>query len=119
KRVTVSLVALVPPTDGIHATLLSSGISRVVVGPDIFQPIAVRREPQSVALSAAAASSGVFPFEQQAELANPFESDGVDTTWEFRLPAAGNRFDFDSIADVLMTIDYTALDSDDYGRQVV
>ena len=34
--VSVSLVALVPPTEGIHVTLTSSGISRVVIGPRDF-----------------------------------------------------------------------------------
>jgi hypothetical protein len=72
-----------------------------------------------VALTAPAGATGVFAFEPQPDFANPFEFDGVDTTWEFRMPAAGNRFDFDSIADVLVTIDYTALASDDYAQQVV
>ena len=119
KRVTVSVVALVPPTEGVHATLLSSGISRVVVGPEIFQPIVVRRAPQSVGLTTPVGASGVFTFEPRTEFTNPFELDGVDTSWEFRMPPAGNRFDFDTIADVLVTLDYTALESDDYAQQVV
>ena len=119
KRVSVSLIALVPPTEGIHAELRSAGISRVVVGPEIFQPITVRREPSLVALSSPVGATGVFTFEAQPELANPFEFEGVDTTWEFRLPQAGNRFDFSAIADLLVTIDYTALESADYRRQVI
>jgi uncharacterized coiled-coil protein SlyX len=119
KRVSVSLVALVPPTEGIHAMLTSSGISRVVSGPEIFQPVVLRRDPQTVALTAPINATGVFMFESQPELMNPFENDGVDTTWEFSLPQAGNRFDFQTIADLLVTIDYTALSSDDYRQQVV
>ena len=119
KRVSVSLVALVPPTEGIHATLASTGTSRVVVGPDLFPTITVRRPAQSVALTSPIGASGVFTFETQPELANPFEFEGVDTTWELRLPLAGNRFDFRAIADILLTIDYTALDSADYRNQVV
>ena len=79
----------------------------------------LRRDPQTVALTAPINTTGVFIFEPQAELMNPFENDGVDTTWEFRLPQAGNRFDFQTIADQLITIDYTALSSDDYRQQVV
>jgi len=34
----------------------------------------------------------------------PFESMGVDTTWEFQMPKAANQFDYRTIADVLFTI---------------
>jgi hypothetical protein len=43
----------------------------------------------------------------------------VDTDWEFRMPKASNLLDFSTIADVLLTIEYTALDSYDYRQQVV
>jgi hypothetical protein len=43
---------------------------------------------------------------------------GVDTGWELRMPKASNLFDYGTIADVLMTIEYTALDSYDYRHQV-
>ena len=39
----------------------------------------------------------------------PFEGNGVDTTWSLSLPPAANPFDFSSITDVMLTIDYTAL----------
>ena len=48
----------------------------------------------------------------------PFEGSGVDTTWELQLPPAANPFDFSTIVDVLLTIDYTALVDDDYRSQV-
>ena len=88
KRVSVSLIALVPPTEGMHATLASSGISRVVVGPDLFQTIAVRRNAQTVPLSAPVGATGQFTFETESALTNPFEFEGVDRTWEFQLPKA-------------------------------
>jgi hypothetical protein len=44
---------------------------------------------------------------------------GVDTLWEFRLPKAANRFDYRTIADVLVTIEYTALNSFTYRQQVL
>lgn len=49
----------------------------------------------------------------------PFEGNGVDTTWEFRLPKAANLFDYRTIADVLITIEYTALNSFYYRQQVI
>ena len=45
----------------------------------------------------------------QSDLLLPFESSGVDSTWELQLPPAANPFDFSSIVDVLFTIEYTAL----------
>lgn len=119
KRVSVSVIALVPPSQGIHATLSSNGVSRVVVGPDLFQTVLVRRLPESIALTSPIGSTGIFTFEAQGDLANPFESQGVDTTWEFRMPRAANLFDYNTLADVLVTIDYTALDSVDYRKQVI
>jgi len=38
----------------------------------------------------------------------------VDTQWELSLPAAANPFDYSAIADVLVRVDYTALDDADY-----
>jgi hypothetical protein len=118
KRVRVSVVALIPPTQGIHATLSTTATTRVVTGKDRFQPVVVRREPQSVALSSPTNASGVFELDPQSELLLPFEGLGVDAAWEFRMPRAANRFDYSTIADVLLTIDYTALESFTYRQQV-
>jgi hypothetical protein len=50
----------------------------------------------------------------------PFEAiGGVDSAWEFRMPKAANLFDYSTIADVLITFEYTALDSFDYRQQVI
>ena len=44
---------------------------------------------------------------------------GVDANWELQLPKAANRFNFDTIADVIFTLEYTALHSADYRQQVI
>jgi hypothetical protein len=119
KRVRTSVVALIPPTQGIRATLIASGISRVVVGGDVFQNVVVRRDPESVALSSPVNATGVFELDQQSDMLMPFESMGVDTSWEFQMPKAANPFDYSTIADVLVTIEYTALNSLDYRQQVI
>jgi hypothetical protein len=49
----------------------------------------------------------------------PFEGLGVDSSWEFSMPKAANQFDFRTVADVLITIDYTALNSFDYRQQLI
>ncbi|WP_158711559.1 Tc toxin subunit A-related protein [Streptomyces xylophagus] len=120
RQVRTSLVALVPPDRGIRATLYSNGISRVTTGGDgTFQDVTVRSDPGVVALTSPVSASGVFELDVQSDLLLPFESSGVDTTWELQLPPAANPFDFSGIADVLLTIDYTAAYDDTYRGQVV
>ena len=119
KHVRTSLVALIPPNDGIRATLTSIGCSRVVVGPDDFQTVALYREPQVIALTSPMGATGVFDLDPQPELLLPFEGMGVDARWEFSLPRAANAFDYNWIADVLITIEYTALHSFDYQQRVI
>jgi hypothetical protein len=123
KRVRTSVIALVPGTQGIHATLATSGLSRVVAQRMAgFEGIDLRRPPESVALSSPRDGTGLFELTlapQQQDMLLPFEGLGVDTDWEFRLPKASNLFDYRTIADVLLTIDYTALDSYDYRQQVI
>ncbi len=119
KRVRTSVIALIPPAEGIRATLQSSGISRVVIGGNIFQETTIRRDPESVALTAPQNTTGLFELQQESHMMLPFEGAGVDMVWEFRMPKASNPFDFRTIADVLITIEYTALDSYNYRQQVL
>lgn len=119
KRVRVSLLALIPPTMGIKATLTASATSRVVVGGDIFQTIRLQHGPDLVALTSTQNATGVFDFDVQSEMLAPFEGIGVDTIWEFKLPKAANQFNYDTIADVLLTLDYSALFSYDYQEIVL
>ncbi len=119
KRVRTSVIALIPPHHGIRATLTATGISRVVTGGDVFQQVVVRRDPELVALTSPISATGVFEMDVQSEMLLPFESMGVDTLWEFQMPRAANPFDFRTVADVLVTIEYTALNSFEYRQQVI
>lgn len=121
QRVKVSVIALIPPTQGIHATLASTGISRVVTGPDLFQTVTIRREPEEVALTSPTEATGLFELESQHqnELLLPFEGNGVDTAFQFRMPKAANPWDYSTLADVLITYEYSADDSFDYRQQVI
>jgi hypothetical protein len=120
RRVRTSIVALIPPVRGISASLSTPGISRVVLGEEgSFREAIVWREPEMVALTSPNGATGVFELDAQSEMLLPFESMGVDTTWELQLPRAANAFDFRTIADVLFTIDYTALNAMEYRRQVL
>jgi Tc toxin complex TcA C-terminal TcB-binding domain len=118
-RVRVSMLALTPPAMGIRATLTAGRLSRVVIGGDLFDTVRVSHGPDMVALSSARESTGLFEMDLQPTMLAPFENIGVDTTWELRMPRAANPFDFNSIGDVLFTIEYTALNSFDYQQQVV
>jgi hypothetical protein len=119
KRVRLSIVALVPAVQGIYATLSTTGPSRVVIGGDIFQTVPIQRAPESIAVSAANVVSGVVELDAQPDLLLPFEGSGVDMSWEFNMPKAANGFDYRTIADVVMTMEYTALQSPDYRQQVI
>lgn len=75
---------------------------------------------EQVALTGASRATGVFEFQQaQGELLNPFEGMGIESHWEFKMPKFSNRMDFNNVADVLIEVDYTALDSYEYRFQVL
>jgi hypothetical protein len=120
KRVRTSVIALVPPNQGIRATLASAGASRVVVDDDgVFETAVIGHGSEEVALSSPINATGLFELDAQPELRTPFEGFGVDTIWELRMPKAANPFDFDTLFDVLFTVEYTALDSKSYREQVI
>ena len=122
KRVRTSVVALIPPTSGIHATLSTTGLSKVVIDSDgLFQQINVIRPTESIALSSPANATGLFELmpESQEKMLLPFECIGVDVGWELRMPKPSNQFDYSTIADVLITIEYTALQDWLYRTQVI
>jgi hypothetical protein len=121
RRVRCTVVALIPSVGGISATLSNGGISRVVVPrAGGFEVVELNRPPESVALSSPREATGVFDLSPQPqELLLPFEGIGVETAWELQLPRAANRFNFNTIADVLLGIEYTALASPEYCQQVI
>ena len=119
KNVSVSVIALVPPTEGIKAILTNNGISRVVTAGPPFRTEVIRRDPESIALSSPQNATGVFQLQPEGEMLMPFETFGVDTSWELQMSKAANPFDYDTIADVLVTINYTALHSYSYRQQVI
>jgi|GEM_PF-5552279 len=116
KSVKLTVLALVPPIDGIKATLRNNGLSHVVVGPPYasdYEEVTVSRQPDSIALTAPFSSSGLFVLDYNDKFLLPFEGNGVATDWTLELPKAANNFNFETIFDVLVTIDYTALESKD------
>jgi hypothetical protein len=119
RRVRTSVIALIPPVDGIKATLSNTGISRVVVGPEPFQTVTIRRDPETVALSNPIDATGVFDPDTSEGMYLPFEGNGLDSTWELRLPLPANHFDRITLSDVLVTYEYLCLSNYDYGQAVI
>lgn len=119
KRVRLSIVGLIPPTQGVRATLRAAGVSRAVTGKEVYKVIEVRRPPESIAFTSPNNATGLFELQPENEMLLPFETMGADASWELQLPKAANRFNFDSLADVIFTMEYTALDSADYRHQVI
>ena len=73
--------------------------------------IAPEPDPQtgaSIALSSSRSDSGLFELSSQDPLYLPFEGMGAASTWTLSLPKAVRNFDYWSIADVVLTIQYTA-----------
>lgn len=119
--VKTSVIGLVPVYGGIKASLTADTISYVVIGGNTFQRIPINRmHNESVALCSPSNATGLFEMTQlNGEMLNPFEGMGVESRWEFKMPKFSNRMDFDQVADVLITIEYTALDSFIYRTQVL
>lgn len=121
KSVRVSMLALTPPTDGIHATLSNNGESTVVVPDDIagFKSIRAFRDfGETIALDSPFNETGLFVLNYDDPMFLPFEGLGVETQWALELPKASNRFNFDTIMDVMLTIEYTALHSNTHATNI-
>lgn len=115
--VKVSVIGLIPVYDNIKATLTAGTTSHTVINANnTFQQVPIRRmETDQVALTGASRATGIFEFQAaQGELLNPFEGMGIESRWEFKMPRFSNRMDYSTIADVLIEVDYTALDSFQY-----
>jgi hypothetical protein len=129
KSVKVTVAALVPPMDGIHA-LLTAGYeptqgglaySSVVVEENgtFVKKRSVRDFGETIALDSAYNDTGLFVLDYNDPMFLPFEALGVETLWTLELPRATNRFNFDTIVDVMFTIEYTAMYSPAYRREVI
>jgi hypothetical protein len=79
----------------------------------------IRRDPESIAFTSPINATGLFELQEQPEMLLPFEGNGVAASWTFSMPRAANVVEYSTIADVLVTIEYTALDSPIYRSQVI
>jgi hypothetical protein len=63
---------------------------------------------QSIVTSSAQNDSGMFETNLRDDRYLPFEGSGAISRWQLRIPQAPRQFDYDTIADVLLHVRYTA-----------
>src|SRR5258705_7709775 len=63
---------------------------------------------QSIATSTGQNDSGLFELNFRDERYLPFEGAGAISQWRIELPKGSNQFDFNTIADVILHLKYTA-----------
>jgi len=128
RTVRINLFGLVGP-EGIKATLTCLGSSQVVVKEfveeegqikPVFVEKTLRRTPESVALTNPIGGGiGQIPLVPKEEMLNPFEGNGVAAQWIFEMPKHANQIDFNTITDIQILVDYTALDDPLYRNEVL
>lgn len=68
---------------------------------------------QSIATSSAENDSGLFQLNFNDERYLPFEGAGAISSWRLELPQEFHQFDYNTIVDVILTVDYTAREGGD------
>ncbi len=116
KGVRVSIPATVGPYTNVSAKLtLRKSWVEAEDGAKLAERVAAK--DQSISLSGAVNDSGTFEFSYRDERFLPFEGAGAVSDWRLELPSAIRSFDYDTISDVLIHLDYTALDGNRAGAE--
>jgi hypothetical protein len=119
KSVSLSIPCVVGPHGGVPATLklVKSSVRTKATADPGYGPVAddprfidLLAGVQAVALSSAQNDPGLFDGNMRDERFLPFEGMGAISTWRVELPASFRPFDYESIADVILHIRYTARD---------
>jgi hypothetical protein len=140
KSISVSFPAVVGPYDNFNATLTQL-THRTLLSPDKaalkgllgleqqngsagteVEPAVLRvdwRPNQQVALSRGTNDSGLFQLNFQDERYLPFEGTGAVSTWRLEINGGEGHFHRDSLSDVIITLQYTALSGGDAFTEAV
>ena len=118
RSVAVTMPAIVGPYSGVNATLtLMEHKYRVDASADGYTSnsnspsFRTDRVPtSSAAISSGAQDPGVFELSFSGSEYVPFEGAGAISTWNLQLPTEIRKFDYETISDVLMHVQYTSLD---------
>ena len=112
KSVSMSVPCVAGPYTSVSGTLTlqESSIRR---RPLVSEPKQLLSGPlQSIATSSGQNDGGLFELNFRDERYLPFEGRGAESTWQFSLPTAFKAFNYDTIADLVLHIRYTARDGD-------
>lgn len=121
KSVSISIPCVAGPytTVSCKLSLLKSSYRAVTTKPQGYAEIPAGNDDrfryvygniQSIATSHGQNDSGMFDFSFRDERYLPFEGAGAISEWRIELPAAYAQFDYDSISDVILHVNYTAQD---------
>lgn len=124
----ISVPAVLPPYETVKATLKQirssilteadpKGIAylfgKETQAPDTVK--ACQRCGEKIAVSRGIDDSGMFVLNFQDERYLPFEGTGADSDWRLEMPAECNRFDMNTVSDIILSIRYTALEDEKRG----
>lgn len=110
KRVSMSVPCVAGPYTSVSGTLTlqESSIRR---RPLVPEPKQLLTGPlQSIATSSGQSDGGLFELIFRDERYLPFEGRGAESTWQFSLPPKFKAFDYDTIADLVLHVQYTTRD---------
>lgn len=122
KTISLTFPAVAGPYENINATLTQLS-HRTLIDPneagagylltyDGTQPTSIRadwRTSQQIALSRGVNDAGLFQLNFQDERYLPFEGTGAVSTWRLELNGQETSFDVNTLSDVIIKIEYTAL----------
>lgn len=126
KSISLTLPAVVGPYKNLNATLTQLSHKTLIeaakegldhlLDPSKPQPLSVRanwRMNEQVALSRSVNDSGLFQLNFQDERYLPFEGTGAVSTWRLELNGQPSAYDVATLTDVIIKLDYTALQGGD------
>jgi Tc toxin complex TcA C-terminal TcB-binding domain/Neuraminidase-like domain/Salmonella virulence plasmid 28.1kDa A protein len=110
RSVRLSIPCVTGPYTNVPATLTLTG-SAVRRDPQLGAAALISVPPRrsvSVATSTGQNDAGVFEFSFRDERYMPFEGAGAVSQWKLQLPSNFRPFDYQTITDVILHVDYTA-----------
>jgi hypothetical protein len=120
KAVRLTIPCVAGPYTNVSAklTLKQSKVRRApTTAAEALVTLPVQTTP-SIATSTAQNDSGMFELNFRDERYLPFEGAGAVSTWGLELPSQLRLFDYDSIADVIVHVSYSALDDGVFRQNV-
>jgi Tc toxin complex TcA C-terminal TcB-binding domain/Neuraminidase-like domain/Salmonella virulence plasmid 28.1kDa A protein len=114
KSVRLTIPSVAGPYTNVSAKLsLTQSKVRTVKSTDPSDLVTLPLQTtQSIATSTAQNDGGMFELSFRDERYLPFEGAGAVSTWSLEFPSQLRQFDYSTIADVIVTVAYTALDDD-------